>query len=104
LRRTDRFSPEAPAGWPPSTAASWSRRRPARAPARRARADPSAHLLVDERGIIRWIDQTDDYKVRSSAERVLAAVADAFGASLSVPAVPAELPCDSRLEPECGRC
>ena len=35
-------------------------------------------LLVDENGVIRWIDQTDDYRLRSSNERVLQAVNEAF--------------------------
>jgi peroxiredoxin len=35
-------------------------------------------LLVDEDGIIQWIDQTDDYRLRSSEDRVLQAVKDAF--------------------------
>jgi len=36
-------------------------------------------LLVDEQGVIRWIDQTGDYKVRSEPERVLGAIEEAFG-------------------------
>ena len=36
-------------------------------------------LLVDEDGIIQWIDQTDDYRLRSNAERVMGAVKSAFG-------------------------
>lgn len=36
-------------------------------------------LLVDEDGVIMWIDQTDDYRLRSSNERVLKAVTEAFG-------------------------
>ncbi len=35
-------------------------------------------ILVDKDGIVRWIDQTDDYRIRSDAERVLAAVRDAL--------------------------
>jgi len=31
-------------------------------------------LLVDAEGIVRWIDQADDYQVRSDPERVLAAL------------------------------
>ena len=31
-------------------------------------------LLIDEDGIIRWIDQTDDYRIRSHNERILQAV------------------------------
>ena len=38
-------------------------------------------LLVDEGGVIRWIDQADDYRLRSSQERVLQAVKEAFGQS-----------------------
>ena len=36
-------------------------------------------LLVDENGVIQWVDQTDDYRLRSSEERVLQAVRSAFG-------------------------
>ena len=36
-------------------------------------------LLVDENGIIRWIDQADDYRLRSDNDRVLRAAKDAFG-------------------------
>lgn len=36
-------------------------------------------LLVDETGTIRWVDQTDDYRLRSSNQRVLDAVKVAFG-------------------------
>jgi alkyl hydroperoxide reductase subunit AhpC len=36
-------------------------------------------LLVDERGVIQWIDQSDDYRVRSDDSRVRAAVLRAFG-------------------------
>jgi len=36
-------------------------------------------LLVDEDGVIRWIDQADDYRVRSDAARVLTAVREALG-------------------------
>jgi peroxiredoxin len=35
-------------------------------------------LLIDEDGIIRWIDQTDDYRMRSHNERVLQAVKATF--------------------------
>ncbi len=31
-------------------------------------------LLIDEEGIVRWIDQADDYRIRSDNERILAAV------------------------------
>jgi peroxiredoxin len=46
-------------------------------PAFRNMAAP-ATLLVDELGVIRWIDRTDDYKIRSSPDRVLGAVQAAF--------------------------
>jgi peroxiredoxin len=36
-------------------------------------------LLIDEKGTIRWIDQTDDYRLRSNKPIVLAAVKNAFG-------------------------
>ncbi|MFT5356279.1 MAG: peroxiredoxin, partial [Polyangiales bacterium] len=36
-------------------------------------------LLIDEEGIVRWIDQTDDYRLRSSEERVLQAIDEVFG-------------------------
>ena len=36
-------------------------------------------LLIDEDGVIKWIDQTDDYRLRSNNDRVLTAVAGAFG-------------------------
>jgi peroxiredoxin len=35
-------------------------------------------LLVDEDGTIRWVDQTDDYRLRSRESVVLAAIDDAF--------------------------
>jgi peroxiredoxin len=35
-------------------------------------------LLVDEDGIVRWIDQADDYRIRSDTARVLTAAAEAF--------------------------
>jgi peroxiredoxin len=37
-------------------------------------------ILIDEQGVVRWIDQTDDYRVRSDAPRVLAAVRAALAA------------------------
>lgn len=54
-------------------------------------------LLLDEQSIIRWIDTTDDYKVRSSVERVLGAIDGAFGegARSSPPSIE---------EPECIAC
>jgi alkyl hydroperoxide reductase subunit AhpC len=36
-------------------------------------------LLVDEGGVIVWIDQADDYRLRSNERRVLKAVESAFG-------------------------
>lgn len=36
-------------------------------------------LLIDEQGVIRWVDQSDDYRLRSSNDRVLEAVRSAFG-------------------------
>jgi alkyl hydroperoxide reductase subunit AhpC len=36
-------------------------------------------LLVDEAGVIRWIDQAEDYRLRSSQAHVLGAVRAAFG-------------------------
>ena len=35
-------------------------------------------ILIDAEGIVRWIDQADDYMIRSAPERVLAAVNEAF--------------------------
>jgi len=36
-------------------------------------------LLIDETGTIRWIDQSEDYRIRSSTQRVIEAVKAAFG-------------------------
>jgi peroxiredoxin len=36
-------------------------------------------ILIDGEAIVRWIDQADDYQVRSRPERVLAAVRSALG-------------------------
>jgi len=36
-------------------------------------------LLIDETGTIRWVDQTDDYRLRSNNQRVMEAVRTAFG-------------------------
>ncbi len=57
-------------------------------------------LLVDERGVIRWIDQTDDYKVRSNTERVRAAIHEALGIPLATPRPTLEL----FDEPDCVDC
>ncbi len=35
-------------------------------------------ILIDEEGTIRWIDQAEDYRLRSNEERVLGAVREAF--------------------------
>ena len=47
-------------------------------PSFKAMALPTT-LLVDEDGIVKWIDQTDDYRLRSDKLMVLSAVEDAFG-------------------------
>ena len=36
-------------------------------------------LLIDENGVIQWIDQADDYRLRSDNSRVLQAIKSAFG-------------------------
>ena len=36
-------------------------------------------LLIDEHGTIQWLDQTDDYRLRSDEARVLEAVESTFG-------------------------
>ena len=36
-------------------------------------------LLIDENGVIKWIDQADDYRIRSNADRVFQAIKNAFG-------------------------
>ncbi|REL27391.1 hypothetical protein DXX93_12990 [Thalassotalea euphylliae] len=43
----------------------------------KAMAIPTS-LLVDESGKIVWIDQSDDYRIRASEERILAAVSNSF--------------------------
>ncbi|REL32535.1 peroxiredoxin family protein [Thalassotalea euphylliae] len=43
----------------------------------KAMAIPTS-LLVDENGKIVWIDQSDDYRIRASEERVMAAVTNSF--------------------------
>ncbi len=42
-------------------------------------AIPTA-ILVDGEGIVRWIDQTDDYRIRSDADRVLDGIKQALPA------------------------
>lgn len=63
----------------------------------RAMAAPTT-LLVDEAGTIRWLDTTDDYKVRSSVQRVLGAIDRAFGGRVEPERAPAI------DEPECVAC
>jgi len=46
-------------------------------PSFKAMAIPTT-LLIDEDGIIRWIDQPDDYRLRSNGDRVLDAVKRVF--------------------------
>ena len=36
-------------------------------------------MLVDEGGVIRWMDQADDYRLRGDRARIEAAVTGAFG-------------------------
>ena len=36
-------------------------------------------ILTDSDGIVRWIDQTDDYMLRSDPDRVLEAIRTTFG-------------------------
>lgn len=36
-------------------------------------------LLIDENGVIQWIDQADDYRIRSDGDRVYKAVRSTFG-------------------------
>lgn len=36
-------------------------------------------LIVDQDGIVRWIDQADDYRMRGDEARIRAALADVFG-------------------------
>ncbi len=36
-------------------------------------------ILADREGIVRWIDQSDDYRVRSQPDRVLRALREALG-------------------------
>lgn len=38
-------------------------------------------ILVDERGIIQWIDQSEDYRIRSDEDRVLTEVQRVFDKS-----------------------
>ena len=36
-------------------------------------------ILADAEGVVRWIDQADDYRVRSQPDRVLGALREALG-------------------------
>ncbi len=36
-------------------------------------------ILIDEHGVIRWIDQAEDYRIRGDERRVTDALAEAFG-------------------------
>lgn len=36
-------------------------------------------LIVDEKGIVRWIDQADDYRIRGDEKRITDALAAVFG-------------------------
>jgi hypothetical protein len=36
-------------------------------------------LLIDEKGVIQWVNQSEDYRLRASNTAVLQAVKDAFG-------------------------
>lgn len=36
-------------------------------------------LLIDDDGVIRWIDQADDYRIRSNPDRVMAAIERELG-------------------------
>jgi peroxiredoxin len=58
---------------------------------RRTMAIPTT-LLVDEDGIVRWIDQADDYRLRGDAQRILDAIDAAFGRVGSDGVTPATRP------------
>lgn len=47
-------------------------------PAGKKRMAIPTSILVDEHGIIRWIDQADDYRVRGDTDRIKRALRDAF--------------------------
>lgn len=36
-------------------------------------------LILDEEGIVRWINQADDYRIRGDRERTEQALIDVFG-------------------------
>jgi len=35
-------------------------------------------ILIDEKGIIKWIDQSEDYRLRANYQRVMQALANSF--------------------------
>jgi hypothetical protein len=37
-----------------------------------------ASVLVDEAGVVRWIDVADDYRIRGEAGRILTALEETF--------------------------
>jgi peroxiredoxin len=41
-------------------------------------------LLIDEQGIVRWIDQAEDYRVRSDVARVEAALREVWADAAAV--------------------
>lgn len=43
-------------------------------------------VLVDEHGIVRWIDQSEDYRIRSAEDRISAEVERAFASTEMAPA------------------
>ncbi len=45
----------------------------------RSMAIPTS-VLLDEEGVVRWIDQALDYRIRGDADRVLAGLTQAYGA------------------------
>ncbi len=46
-------------------------------PSFKAMAIPTS-ILIDENGIIQWIDQSDDYRIRSNGDHLLDAVKNVF--------------------------
>ena len=51
-------------------------------PSYKAMAIPTT-LLIDENGVVRWIDQAEDYRLRSDGERVMGAVRELFAAEVT---------------------
>jgi peroxiredoxin len=69
LAVTDRYGVRHPRGFAPPSAG-------------RGMARPLAiptTFLIDREGVVRWVDQAEDYRVRSDAPRVLAAVRRVLG-------------------------